>query len=304
MTVTDFLRSIPKRGLSDSLGDARVGLRRRTNWLDSRSTNIYDRDWDVLCILDACRVDLLDSVADGYTFLNDRDTIYSVGGTSAEWMEKTFSSDAAELPSTAYITGNPNTHNSLPSRDEFGLLDEVWRYGWDDDAGTILPRTLTDRAITVARQNDFERLIIHYMQPHVPFLDESGLTSNMAHPDVVQTDPDGKGETVWNRLQRGELSVSDIWGPYQDNLRCVLDDVALLRKNIDAETVAITADHGNAMGGLGQYGHGSDCLVDGCVRVPWVETDATDTESYVPSQISTGGEDTSVEDRLKDLGYL
>jgi len=55
-------------------------------------TNVFDRDWDALIILDACRVDALREVEDEYDFLTVDDSITSVGSTSFEWMNHTFDS--------------------------------------------------------------------------------------------------------------------------------------------------------------------------------------------------------------------
>lgn len=82
--VFEFVRSLPDRGVRESAGELRVGLTRRSNWLNQRSTNAFEKEWDVLVVLDACRVDLLNSVADEYEFVEGGRSIYSVGGTSPE----------------------------------------------------------------------------------------------------------------------------------------------------------------------------------------------------------------------------
>lgn len=38
---------------------------------------------------------------------------------------------------------------------------------------------MTDRAIPVAGNRDVDRLVVHYMQPHIPFLDYPELTCEM-----------------------------------------------------------------------------------------------------------------------------
>jgi len=38
-------------------------------------TNIYERDWDALVVLDACRVDILREVADEYEFIDEVDSV-------------------------------------------------------------------------------------------------------------------------------------------------------------------------------------------------------------------------------------
>jgi hypothetical protein len=35
------------------------------------ATNVFEKDWDVLVVLDACRVDALRAVQDEYDFIDD-----------------------------------------------------------------------------------------------------------------------------------------------------------------------------------------------------------------------------------------
>ncbi|WP_212750775.1 hydrolase [Haloterrigena sp. H1] len=259
---------------------------------------MYERDWDVLVLLDACRVDLLEEVADEYSFLDDPQMLTSVGSSSIEWLENTFVDEYThEMGETAYITGNPFSKRVLSTEDLL-VLDEVWRYEWDEKRGTIPARAITDRAITAGRENDCERLIIHYMQPHFPSVPEP-LSDGMN----AETLGDGEGwDSPWHRLQRGELDQETLWSSYRENLRYVLDDVTLLLENLDAETVVISADHGNAAGEFGVYGHPKVPLKP-IRNVPWYETTANDTESYVPER-EIGVDQGKIEEKLGALGYL
>ena len=66
--------------------------------------NIYEKDWHVLLVLDACRVDTLQEVADEYEFIENVESVWSVGSQSAEWMANTFRSDwYDEIEATTYI---------------------------------------------------------------------------------------------------------------------------------------------------------------------------------------------------------
>ena len=104
-------------------------------------------------------------------------------------------------------------------------------------------------------------------------------------------------------LRKGKIDRERYWSAYRDNLRAVLDDVELLLSNLDAETVVLTADHGDALGEWGIYDHPVGCLHPAVSKVPWVETTAEDTGDYEPSDVREGDE-TSVEDRLRSLGYV
>ena len=287
-------------------GAARRGA--RTLGLDRRGEHVYEADWDVLLLLDTCRPDVLGEVADDYDYLPDDDPVptrYSLGSTSWEWLEKTFVDDyRAELAETAYVCANGFSKefgDAFPADPEwFGLLDEVWRYGWDDDRGICPPSTVTDRAVAVSREYDFDRLIVHYMQPHAPYrsLDAVGRAS--------EEDRDGNRRSVWDLLQMGDLDRATAWDAYRDNLRWVLDEgVSPLLSNVDADRVVISSDHGEAFGEWGFYGHYRHVPVDALRVVPWVETTATDegtlTPSVEPEQVELTTD--TVDERLAALGY-
>jgi hypothetical protein len=285
----------------EGVGDTLYDLYRGVWWLAypiPRGTTIYERDWDVLLILDACRVDLMRSVADEYAFVGSEDNVErvgSVGSMSKEWMAKTFTDEYAdEVSETAYITANVFSEEML-DEDDFEALDEVWKYAWDADAGTVPPRPITDRVIRTARERDPERIIAHYVQPHHPFLSLDRFEAATFGPD--------SSDTVVDALRKGKIDRERYWSAYRDNLRAVLDDVELLLSNLDAEKVVLTADHGDALGEWGVYDHPVGCLHPAVRTVPWVETTAEDTGEYEPSDVRQGDE-TSVEDRLRSLGYV
>lgn len=267
---------------------------RRLDWFD-KGTPIYERDWDVLIVLDACRYDLMSQVYKEYNYLQSLEKFHSVGSTSSEWMERSFSEKYKEdIRETIYITGNPNTQNHLPIRD-FYKLDEVWKYNWDDDLGTIHPDVLNDRSISLHRKFDPERMIIHYMQPHYPFI-QGKMGDGIGWEG---------GKEVWTLLQEGQVELEEVWRNYRDNLRYVLDNLPILLNNIDAEKVIITTDHGNLVGEYGIYGHPAKIALPELRQVPWCEVAARDTHSHEPSLEDEVKkiDDETVAQRLQDLGY-
>ncbi|MFD1562999.1 hydrolase [Haloarchaeobius amylolyticus] len=317
MGVERFVRKLPERGVRRSLEIGYEWMGRQLWMGDFADETVLEREWDVLVLLDACRVDLMAEVATEYDWLPspaeiEAGAIDSVAGSSKEWMRRTFTpAHAATLEQTAYVTGNPFSAAVLGDNHPLGLVDEVWRYAWDDDAGSIRPEPITDRAIGVCRDGDFDRVIVHYMQPHVPFLDRPDLHAgyrpdDWGSPDSV-VDPDETGVDVWGRVRRGELNRDEVWAAYADNLRVGLDAVATLRRNVDG-TLVVSADHGNAMGELGIWGH-PDRPVSSVRRVPWIELEAHDEgtrESVLdPDETDTDDRavDADVQDRLASLGY-
>ncbi|WP_254543127.1 sulfatase-like hydrolase/transferase [Halomarina pelagica] len=262
-------------------------------------TPIYDRDWDALIVLDACRADLLAAFEGEYPYLTAGEEIRSVASYSKSWMRRNFAPEhARQIRETAYVTANPFSGEVLDAS-SFALLDEVWRYAWDEEEGTVLPRSVTDRAIAQHRAHRPERMIVHYMQPHHPFLDDdtAGFEPG-TYPNPRTADP-------WDQVRRGERDLDDVLDSYRSNLRYALEEVSLLLSNLDAERVVITSDHGNALGEWGVYGHPAFAGIDAIRRVPWYVTSARDTEEYDPDPNATAQprREYDPEAQLRQLGY-
>jgi len=283
-----------------------------SRYFNYTSTNVFARDWDVLLLLDGCRVDALAELSGEYEFLgSDVGSITSVAGNSPKWLANTFRGRyRREIGETVYVSANPHTRRVLDTgRDglygemnaaddwmtELADLVPVWEQAWDEERGTVPARQVTDSLIDAVRASGAGRYVAHYMQPHFPSVPHP-LGSSMDLKDDARWNND-----VWDRLARGELSRETVWESYLENLRYVLDEVELVLENIDSPDIVISADHGNAFGELGQYGHGP-----GFVRpirvVPWVEVAGTDERTYEPEKRSESV-DTSVEEQLSALGY-
>ena len=301
-------------------------------WLSSRGylgTNVFERDWDLLILLDTCRVDALRAVAPEYDFLEETevDSIVSCGSSSAEWITATFQRrQPDELRNTAYLACNGYAEFVLeaqggvqdfrasappdyffefgdwefPHESELGRVEQIWRYeppGGEDSYGHVDgytgPRFVTDRGITVARNHDFDRLILHYNQPHSPYAARALSEQRSLHQHEQEP---------FDYLKSGG-DRERVLGAYLDDLRYVLDDVKLLLENVEAKRVMISADHGEAFGEWGVYGHPIGSLIPQVRCVPWVETTATDTESYQPTTDPEDAGDPDVDEKLRALGY-
>lgn len=263
--------------------------------------NIFEYEWDALILLDACRVDLISEVRNEYGFIETIDSFPSLGSSTSEWMEATFTSaPKGELLDTAYICANPFSRLFL-DEGEFQVLDEVWQYAWNDKLGTVPPRPVTDRSITVGRESNPQRLLIHYLQPHVPFIGSSASSKlNLSNfggkaEDLVNDD--------WSRVRRGDRPLGEVWNDYRKNLRLVLDDVELLLENLEAETVIISSDHGNAVGEFGIYGHPSGVPLRCLREVPWIQTTGSDRNNYSPDRYDREYAN-NAGSRLSQLGYV
>jgi hypothetical protein len=280
--------------------------------------NVYESDWDLLVVLDACRVDTLREVAPEYDFLDEVDDVWSVGSQSAEWLAATFTESwRSEVGDTTYVSGNgytesvfcaglrPPANNSVPvDLALWSVLDEsafeshvkVWETDHDDRYGSVLPTAITDHTIREGRTGDADRLVAHYTQPHLPYV-------GPAHREGRE--PTELEQRGYELLEEGTTSRDEVYELYRETLRWVLDDVAELLENVDADRVVITADHGEAFGEWFAYGHPEGFPHPAVRKVPWVETAATDEHTREPSVEAPGDEsiDTAVEEHLRDLGY-
>lgn len=315
-TVARNLRYRPAGAVRELTAIVANSLRSRTD-----PDPVVDADWDLLVVLDACRADLLaeviqarggdhDGLGVGGTDLV-RETRTSPASATPEWLERTFGAASADrLAEIAYVTGNPFS-DSLLDGDRLHVLVEPWRTDWDDRLGTVPPRPVTDAAVRTGRETDAERLVVHYMQPHFPALDpEAGVPDGDGTGGVTLEAFGDEEMSVWDDLRFGRRSVEAAWAAYRDNAERVLADVDLLLRSVDAERAVVTADHGNAFGEHGLYGHPGGVDVPVLREVPWYVTTATDTGAYEPAGrpgTATGGgadhTDSTVDDRLEDLGY-
>lgn len=261
----------------------------------------FEEEWDVLVLLDACRFDLFDEFVTNhqiYERLKRVDSRYSCASTSREWIKKVY----AEAPDYKLLDIHLVSANGWEPREldlsVFGGVTPVWEHH-DPELGTVPPEVVTDAAINTGRTSECSRLVIHYMQPHAPFIHVSGKYNS-----VNKAPGEGKSQNVWEGLRQGEYDVDEVWADYGQNLLAVLDEVERLVDNIDG-SVVITADHGNAIGEFGIYGHPSHVPLPSLKRVPWARLEAQDENTSEPDSPETPGiSDADVEDHLRNLGYV
>ncbi|WP_154018408.1 hypothetical protein [Halolamina rubra] len=256
-------------------------------------TNVFDREWDLLIVLDTCRYDALRSLAGEYAFVDDVGSLYSLGSSTREWAANTFTEGYRErIAETAFVCSNAQVARTLEAGnamesplaqrvtswdtvdpDAFHTFDSVSDYApMDPFGGTCIPEIATDRAIRAGREVDAERMIVHYLPPHSPFRVDA----------LRENRPLERYEYRPFDYLRDGGDREKVWAQYLDELRWVLDSVGVLLENVDAETAVVTADHGELFGHLGLYSHPTGVPHPGLRRVPWLETSATDTGSYEP----------------------
>lgn len=136
-----------------------------------KKMNITESNWKYLILLDACRYDYFEKVYKDF-LEGSLIKIQTIGTSTAEWRDKNFPDYYDDI---VYITANPNISESKPvygylAKEHFHNIIELWRHDWDIYRGTVLPETVTRRALEIVPNFPDKRFIIHYMQPHEPYL--------------------------------------------------------------------------------------------------------------------------------------
>lgn len=282
-------------------------------------TNVFDREWDLLVVFDSCRPDALRAVADEYAFLSSVETVLSVASITYEWTAATFTErHAAAIERTGFVSANgwpervlngvrpeenfdagwaPTRWNTV-SASRLGTHVPAWRYGDGRAGASYLPQaaaeTVVDLTIDLGRRRSFDRLITHVIEPHYPYPAAAAARGGDELSDSEQR--------PWAFVRDGG-DPSVVWDNYLTELRAGLDAVERLLRNVDAERVLLTADHGERFGDWGRWGHTAGSFNPALRQVPLAVTTATDEETHAPT-IGAPDETLDVRDNLESLGYV
>lgn len=265
------------------------------------SNNVLDQDWDNLVILDACRYDYFKSHNE---ITGELKAIVVPGNQSLDFMRNNFAGRQAY--DTVYITANPHA-DQLPSG-TFHHIDYLLD-NWDSETGTILPEDVREAAIDANQEYPNKRLIVHFMQPHRPYL---GPTADKLRSriDLKGFRNQGNGLQIWGAAKQKEATVTEVRQGYTESLNIVLEEVSNLIDTLDGKTV-ITADHGEMLGERvfsitsRVWGHSEGFSTRQLRTVPWLSVESDDRREIIASEPDTSEElqEDSVSERLEALGY-
>lgn len=270
------------------------GYRRDYN---TKGENLVKKDWDYLTILDSCRYD---------TFREQHDLpgkcskVTSRSSGTGEFLRSNFHNE--DLSDTVYVTANPMLYRKKELLNtNFHDIVNIWLDdGWDEECGTVMPETAKEFALKAAESYPNKRLIIHFLQPHRPFIGETADK----HEEF------GEGFGGDSPMTTPNVPRDVYMKAYKENLRLTLPYVHDILSELEGKHV-VSADHGQLIGDRSypipfrDYGHWRGNYAKELVEVPWhtylngtrpniTKGRATDSESF---------DDNLVSERLKDLGY-
>jgi hypothetical protein len=240
------------------------------------AVRVMEEDWDNLIVLDACRADVFEDVAD-FDYFDEYTRKVSLGSHSSEWTERNFA--RREFGDTVYVSANP--HTAMIAEDSFHELIEMRETDFDEEMQTVLPERIVDATIDAYGDHEDKRLIVHFMQPHAPFVYEG------ASPPPF------------------EGTEEEYWSEYEKTLEHVLSYARELADEIGGKTV-ITADHGQSyqtnLLNIEINPHPPRVRLPELVVVPWAIRDGERREIQDEGVRQAELSD-DLESRLRNLGY-
>ncbi len=280
-----------------------------------KQQRFLEEDWDYIIVLDAARYDVFEEVYGDY-LTGDLEKRESKASATPEWVTKVFD----RRHNLNYFSTNPfiNSiglplneigavdYDTVPSRHITNIID-LWEEDWDRNLGTVRPEDVNERVLNELDELPDRRTVIHYMQPHAPFLGRgksringylqssfsdlkrNGASEGKISEKIVDVFPDviGKLEETETAQKIGFLSSlgpnsllevlrndthETLMKYHEENLRKAMEQVCELVEELDGEVV-VTSDHGEAFGEEGVWGHHIETHIPSLVEVPWLEVE-------------------------------
>ena len=172
---------------------------------------------------------------------------------------------------------------------------------------------MTEYALDAADRFPNKRLLVHYLQPHYPFID-ADTEFDKNHID----DPGNDRLNVWNRKMNGELAITrdQLWELYVESFERALPHIKAFCAGVEGRTV-VSSDHGNMVGErsfpfpIREWGHPRGIYTTPLVKVPWLVQEADDRKpvrAEAPAPDDRAVRDSAIDDvvnqRPEDLGYV
>lgn len=276
-------------------------MNERCVWMDEKEDQaelVKLLEWDYLIVLDACRYDYFKENCDLSGKLNKvrSPAFKGEGAPTSVWYRNVFKNTYDDI---VHISSHPRVNSKFEvegfdAKEHFSRIVDLWDSGWNEEMGTVLPEDVTSTALEEIKKEPEKRFIVHYMQPHTPYLSLGPPTTKKKKEPDSRTSLTRKLRNKMVSTCRnviGDKTAVDLMGflnlpplspmddalrkvgvegvreAYIKNLLRVLKSVEDLVNSIDGDIV-ITSDHGELLGEGGRFGHElgpREELVD----VPW-----------------------------------
>lgn len=259
--------------------------------------SVFDRDWDNLIILDACRYDYFRDMISDYDISGDLSVHRSLGSCSREFVQRNF--EGRQLHEVVVVSVNWWYEQVQKDFDTPVDVHHLELINEREDRGVgkkiAFPDHIIERLGQIVEEYDDKRLLLHFHQPHAPYV---GPTAK-EHSNPDKYHPLG----IPHKYARDA---------YQETLNMILSKIPETVEMLDGKTV-ISADHGDLLGDRGWpipvklYGHPCEHYHEKLTTVPWFVVDHENRRTITaeePTKPQEFLDDSEREERLRDLGYL
>lgn len=271
-------------------------LRRYYRSRPPEGIKVVEEDWDILVVLDACRYDTFRKFYDeGSLNEGELSKKTSRGSMSIEWLNRNFTDyygDIVYISANSFVSSSGDTHFGRKNFDSSEHFYKAYQLFMNEDlkeGDVVSPEKMTDKAIELAERHQNKRLIVHYMQPHAPYIGENHYAPKTNLEELVEG------------LDNKEKAIEY----YEENLERVIPSVERLIDELDAKFV-VTADHGELLGEYGMWRHPHSVYLPELIEVPWLEIEKGERRELVEEEPAESEQDYDEEDikkQLADLGY-
>ncbi|OKY77403.1 MAG: Arylsulfatase A family enzyme [Candidatus Methanohalarchaeum thermophilum] len=269
--------------------------------IQEQSKLMLKKEWKNLIVLDACRYDYFSEICD---IKGKSKKVYSpaIKGDSApttNWYKQIFERN---LKDCVHISAHPRVNSKTEvdgynASKWFGKIYDLWDSHWDEEYGTVFPEDVSDEAKKIVRERAEQKYIIHFMQPHTPYIclpppktkkkkqpkSRNSIFRKIRNLAVKHTRNyigDMQAVKLMEIFNMPPLSPQDdalrkvgkegVKEAYEGNLKRALQSIKPLLDHLDGKTI-ITADHGELLGEKGRFGHSFKKEIKELVEVPWLE---------------------------------
>lgn len=263
--------------------------------------DIMTEDWDTALILDGCRADMFSDLYEGVE--GEYSIRQSPGSESRQFIKRSF--QGRSFHDTVYVTANPFI--SEIDDETFHAVVDLLKEEWDEELATVPPERATKRAITAHKKYPNKRILVHYIQPHYPFLGPTAQHFPQAEllREFTPSSPNPWLGLVWHP----KLELSTVLKAYRENAEIVFNAIQPLLKEVTGKIV-VTSDHGNLEGErtwpipIRTYGHPENVYHDNLVSVPWYEIQSEGRREIISeAPIQSSEKEGNIQDPLVALGY-
>jgi hypothetical protein len=266
---------------------------------------VMNEHWDYLIILDACRYDYFKKYYRKYLTGGILEKAISSATWTLEWAEKNFKSyydDVIYISSVPFINSIKEVSwhgNKFNAKKHFFRVVNGWDIAWDESLCAISPGNITNLAIEEFKKYPEKRIIIHYCQPHTPYLNYQSLNLKRKKKKKRAFRKDtlrekikiriaylliliGGTEFIWKLNKKFNFMkiryLEYIWREkgkegivkgYCHNLEVVFNEIKNMYTKLPGNVI-ITSDHGEMLGEKKYYGHGKPIpRMKELIEVPW-----------------------------------